>query len=152
MTESDNADVWSAVDRYFGDVLIPRDAVLEAALGASDAAGLPPHQVSALQGKLLQLVAQSRGAKRILEIGTLAGYSTIWLGRALPSGGRLVTLERNPRHAAVARENITRAGLASVVEVRVGAALESLAWHPPFHRAHREKSPPGGDGHSDRRG
>ncbi|MBT2873740.1 O-methyltransferase [Streptomyces cellulosae] len=122
------ARLWNAVDDYFTDQLLggdPDDA-LEAALRESDAAGLPPIAVSPLQGKLLQLLARLQGARRVLEIGTLGGYSTIWLGRALPADGRLVTLEYDPRHAEVAVRNIARAGLAEQVEVRVGPALESL--------------------------
>ncbi|MGA5709626.1 O-methyltransferase [Streptomyces cellulosae] len=122
------ARLWNAVDDYFAEQLLsgdPDDA-LEAALRESDAAGLPPIAVSPLQGKLLQLLARIQGARRVLEIGTLGGYSTIWLGRALPADGRLVTLEYDPRHAEVAVRNIARAGLAEQVEVRVGPALESL--------------------------
>jgi len=117
---------WTAVDRYITDLLVPSEPILDAALEASDAAGLPPHNVSPNQGKLLQLLAQIHGARSILEIGTLAGYSTIWLARALPPGGRLITLEANPKHAAVARANIERAGLATVVDIRVGRAIETL--------------------------
>jgi predicted O-methyltransferase YrrM len=121
-----NLDTWSAVDNYIGDNLIPADAALESALRASEAAGLPRINVTPNQGRLLQLLAQLHSAKNILEIGTLGGYSTIWLARALPAGGRLVTLEADPNHAAVARANITRAGLAKVVEIRVGKAIDSL--------------------------
>ena len=117
---------WTAVDQYIGDLLLPPDASLDAALQASVAAGLPQINVSPAQGKLLQLLAQLQGARTILEIGTLAGYSTIWLARALPSGGRLVTLEAEPKHAEVARANIARAGLAGVVDLRLGPALETL--------------------------
>jgi predicted O-methyltransferase YrrM len=117
---------WSAVDRYIDDLLLPPDPALDAALEASAAAGLPPHGVSPAQGKLLQLLALMQGARAILEIGTLGGYSTIWLARALPAGGRLITLEADPGYAAVARANIARAGLADVVEVRVGRALDTL--------------------------
>jgi predicted O-methyltransferase YrrM len=117
---------WSAVDRYLVDLLLPPDPALDAALEASAAAGLPPHGVSPAQGKLLQLLALMQGARAILEIGTLGGYSTIWLARALPAGGRLITLEADPGYAAVARANIARAGLADVVEVRVGRALDTL--------------------------
>jgi predicted O-methyltransferase YrrM len=114
------------VDRYVTDLLVRPDAALAAALEASAAAGLPPHDVSPPQGKLLELLARAIGARAILELGTLGGYSTIWLARALPPGGRLVTLEVEPRYAEVARANLARAGLAGVVEVRVGPALETL--------------------------
>jgi predicted O-methyltransferase YrrM len=117
---------WSAVDEYFTDLLVPSDPALEAALEASAAAGLPPHNVAPNQGRLLQLLAQMQGARTILEVGTLGGYSTIWLARALPPGGRLITLEADPRHADVAWSNITRAGLQDVVELRRGRALDTL--------------------------
>lgn len=128
---------WTAVDRYITDALVPADPALEAALQASEAAGLPPINVAPNQGKLLQLLARLRGAKAILEVGTLGGYSTIWLARALPAGGKLVSLELDPKHAAIARENVRRAGLAEVVEVRVGKALDLLPElareeRPPF--------------------
>ncbi|HEY2535827.1 MAG TPA: O-methyltransferase [Solirubrobacteraceae bacterium] len=121
---------WSAIDRYISDRLLPADPVLEAALADSDAAGLPPIAVTPNQGKLLELLARVQGARTILELGTLGGYSTIWLARALPAGGRLVTLEANPAFAEVARANIARAGVADAVELRVGAALETL---PELH-------------------
>lgn len=117
---------WAAVDRYITDVMVGSDAILDAALAASAAAGLPSINVTPPQGKLLALLARARGARTILEIGTLGGYGTIWLARALPAGGRLITLEVNPKHAEVARENLTRAGVGAVVEVRVGRALETL--------------------------
>jgi predicted O-methyltransferase YrrM len=117
---------WNAVDAWWERQLLPPDPVLDAALADARAAGLPPADVSPSQGRLLQLLARSHGARRILELGTLAGYSTIWLARALPAGGRLVTLERDPAHAAVARANLARAGLADRVDVRVGPALETL--------------------------
>jgi predicted O-methyltransferase YrrM len=117
---------WTAVDNYFTGLLVPPDPVLDSAVEASDAAGLPAHQVAPNEGKLLMLLAQLTGARRILEIGTLGGYSTIWLARALPRDGRLITLEYDPKHAEVARSNFARAGLAEVIEVRVGAALDSL--------------------------
>jgi predicted O-methyltransferase YrrM len=123
MSES---QVWDAVDAYFTEHLSPDDEVTAAALRESEAAGLPPIGVTANQGKLLQLLAQVQGARGILEIGTLGGYSTIWLARALPPEGRLISLEYSPRHAEVARRNIARAGLDGQVEVRVGPALESL--------------------------
>ncbi|MEU8732012.1 MULTISPECIES: O-methyltransferase [Streptomyces] len=118
--------LWDEVDGYFVSHLAPDDEALAAARRESDAAGLPPVNVTANQGKLLQLLARIQGARTILEIGTLGGYSTIWLARALPADGRLVTLEYNARHAEVATRNIARAGLDALVEVRVGAALESL--------------------------
>ncbi|MFF6823084.1 class I SAM-dependent methyltransferase [Streptomyces longwoodensis] len=123
MSES---QVWDAVDAYFIEHLSPDDEVTAAALRESEAAGLPPIGVTANQGKLLQLLAQVQGARGILEIGTLGGYSTIWLARALPPEGRLISLEYSPRHAEVARRNLARAGLDGQVEVRVGPALESL--------------------------
>lgn len=121
-----NQATWSAVDAYFTERLVPSDAALDAALRDSAAAGLPPHNVAPNQGKLLQILASMQGARTILEIGTLGGYSTIWLARALPPGGRVVTLEANPTHAAVAQKNIARAGLADVVDIRVGKAIETL--------------------------
>ncbi|OZM71698.1 methyltransferase [Amycolatopsis antarctica] len=125
--EQDSAQqTWTAVDRYFTDWLIGNDPELDAAMEASDAAGLPPIAVTPSQGKLLHLLARSCHARRILEIGTLGGYSTIWLARALPSDGRLVTLESEPAHARVARANLERAGVAHLVDVRVGKALETL--------------------------
>ena len=118
---------WTRVDEYVNQLLLPSDAVLEAALAAGHAAGLPAINVAPNQGKLLSLLAQIQGASRILEVGTLAGYSTIWLARALPKSGRLVTLELDPNHAEVARSNIERAGLTAQVELRVGRAIDSLA-------------------------
>ncbi|RRQ81196.1 methyltransferase [Streptomyces griseofuscus] len=118
--------LWDDVDDYFINTLSPDDEALRAALRENDAAGLPPIGVTAAQGKLLQLLAQVQGARAILEIGTLGGYSTIWLARALPEDGRLVTLEYSARHAEVATRNIARAGLDRVAQVRVGPALESL--------------------------
>ncbi len=117
---------WTAVDGYLADLLVPPDAALEAALRDSDAAGLPAIQVSPVQGKLLMVLARSVGARRILEIGTLGGYSTIWLARALPADGRLITLEAMPLHAKVAQANLARAGLAQLVEIRLGKAAETL--------------------------
>jgi predicted O-methyltransferase YrrM len=117
---------WTQVDQYFTDLLVRPDPMLDAALEASDAAGLPQIQVAPNQGKLLMLLAQAQGARRILEIGTLGGYSTIWLARALPADGRLISLEAVPTHAKVARANIERAGCADRVEVRLGRALETL--------------------------
>ena len=118
--------LWTLVDRHITDRLVPADPVLKAALAASAAAGLPEIQVAPNQGKLLALLAQLQGASAILEIGTLGGYSTIWLARALPTDGQLVTLEADPRHAEVARANLAAAGLAEVVEVLVGPALDTL--------------------------
>lgn len=117
---------WAAVDDYITERLVPPDPALAAALAASAAAGLPPIAVAPNQGKLLHLLARLMGARRILELGTLGGYSTIWLARALPADGRLITLEADPRHAEVARANLANAGLAAVAEVRVGRALELL--------------------------
>lgn len=119
-------ETWTAVDAYLGSLFLPSDAPLEEALRASAEAGLPPINVSPLQGKLLFLLAKAQQATRILEIGTLGGYSTIWLARAVPPGGQLISLELNPTHAAVARRNVARAGLAEVVEIRLGPAQESL--------------------------
>ncbi|MEP0841262.1 MAG: O-methyltransferase, partial [Phycisphaerae bacterium] len=121
-----NQDQWTAVDRYFNELLVRPEPALDAALAESAAAGLPAISVSPPQGKLLWLIARAQGARRILEIGTLGGYSTIWLARALPEGGRLITLEADPRHAEVAKANLARAGLNGVVEVRLGRALDTL--------------------------
>src|SRR5262245_6889395 len=117
---------WTAVDAYITDLLVSSDSALDAALEASAAASLPSINVTPNQGKLLQLLAQACGARKILELGTLGGYSTIWLARALPADGRLITLEYDPKHAEVAQSNITRAGLDQIVEVKVGLALDSL--------------------------
>jgi predicted O-methyltransferase YrrM len=117
---------WTAVDRYLDALLVGPDAVLEAALRASAEAGLPAINVAPTQGKLLNLLARVRGARAILEIGTLGGYSTIWLARAVPTDGHLVTLEIDAKHAEVARANIERAGLSQRVKVRLGRALDSL--------------------------
>jgi predicted O-methyltransferase YrrM len=119
-------DRWTEVDKYLADRLLPADPALDEALRASAAAGLPPHDVSPLQGALLELLARIQQARTILEIGTLGGYSTIRLARALPAGGRLVTLEADPAYADVARANLARAGLADVVEVVTGRALDTL--------------------------
>jgi predicted O-methyltransferase YrrM len=119
-------ETWSSVDEYLTKLLIPADAALAATQRAAEEAGLPAISVSAPQGKFLHLLARIAGARRILEIGTLAGYSTIWLARALPAGGRLVSLEFDPKHAAVAKANVERAGLAAVVDIRVGRAIDAL--------------------------
>lgn len=119
-------DIWTAVDGYIADRLIPSGPELESARRESESAGLPAIQVASNQGKLLQLLAQAIGARRILEIGTLGGYSTIWLAGALPADGRLISLEAVPKHAEVARANLIRAGLNAMVEVRVGRAIDSL--------------------------
>jgi predicted O-methyltransferase YrrM len=119
-------DLWTAVDSYITDLFVGADLALEAALQASKAAGLPAIAVSPNEGKLLMLLARAIAARRILEIGTLGGYSSIWLARALPEGGRLVTLEMEERHAKVARANIARAGLSDRVDIRVGRALDTL--------------------------
>ena len=119
-------DTWAAVDNYFGTLLAPNDPALAHALQSSCAAGLPQIQVSPLQGKLLHLFARMIPARNILEIGTLGGYSTIWMARALPEDGRLITLEADKKHADVARENFSRAGVASKVELRLGKALDTL--------------------------
>jgi len=120
-------DPWAAVDAYFEEKLLPADPILKEALRASAAAGLPDIQVSPSQGMLLHLLAKAQGSRRILEVGTLGGYSTIWLARALPTDGRLVTLELNPAHAEVARANLARAGLQEKVDLRLGPALDSFS-------------------------
>jgi predicted O-methyltransferase YrrM len=118
--------LWTDVDRYIDAHLVPADPMLDAALDAAATAGLPPISVSPSQGKLLAVLARSIRATRVLEIGTLAGYSTIWLARALPSDGTVVTLEYDPTHAAVARANFSRAGLGDRIDLRVGRAIETL--------------------------
>lgn len=120
-------ETWAAVDAHLVELFVPHDAALEQALARSAEAGLPPIQVSPTQGKLLWLLARAAGARTILEIGTLGGYSTIWLARALPADGRLITLEIEPDRAEVARRNLAGAGLDHLVEVRVGAALSTMA-------------------------
>jgi predicted O-methyltransferase YrrM len=117
---------WEAIDNYIAENFLDDDPALDAALQASEAAGMPAIQVAPLQGKLLMMLAASMGARNILEIGTLGGYSTIWLARGLAEGGRLITLDQNPDYAAVARSNIAHAGLTDRVEVRVGTALGTL--------------------------
>jgi predicted O-methyltransferase YrrM len=121
-----NEELWIEADGYINDLLVPSDPALEAALRDSESAGLPRINVSPAQGKFLHLLARAVGARRILEIGTLGGYSAIWLARALPAGGRLITLEAEAKHAEIARSNIARAGLSGVVEVRLGRAVETL--------------------------
>lgn len=119
-------DRWSAVDGYIAERLLPPDPILDAALARNAAAGLPAIDVSPAQGKLLHLLARMSGARRILEIGTLGGYSTLWLARALPPAGIVVTLEAEPRHAEVARANFAAAGLSERIDLRLGAALDTL--------------------------
>jgi predicted O-methyltransferase YrrM len=119
-------DRWAAVDEFVGATIAPDDDVLRRSVERCDAAGLPAIQVSPPQGKLLDLLARSIGARTVLEFGTLGAYSTIWIGRALPDDGRLITLEADPAHADVARENIAEAGLSDLVDLRVGPALETL--------------------------
>jgi predicted O-methyltransferase YrrM len=128
---------WSAVDQFLCASLIPRDDLLEAVIAGSAAAGLPAIHVSPNLGRLLHLLVKMQGARHVLEIGTLAGYSTIWMARALPEGGQLITLEADSRHAEIAQANLTRAGLADRVSVRVGRAIETLptiagSGAPPF--------------------
>jgi predicted O-methyltransferase YrrM len=118
---------WTLVDDYLNSMLMETDPALDAAVEASAAAGLPPIQVPSNQGKLLHLIAKASGARKILEIGTLGGYSTIWLAGALPKDGKLITLELEPRHAEVARANFARAGLEHLIELRLGPALKSLS-------------------------
>ncbi len=119
-------DVWEAVDKYLDETLTPRDSTLDDALAECAAADMPAIQVSSVQGKLLHLLARIMGAHNILEIGTLGGYSTIWMARALPEGGRIITLEADPKHADVARKNFARAGVEGKVELRLGKALDTL--------------------------
>jgi predicted O-methyltransferase YrrM len=122
-----NQELWTKVDTYITDSLHPHDAVLDNALQNSEAAGLPTIAVAPTQGKFLHLLARMQRAKRILEIGTLGGYSTIWLARALPADGKLITLEFDPKHFKVASANIAMAGLNSIVELKLGPAADSLA-------------------------
>lgn len=126
------SNTWSEVDRYFADLFVPADTALEAALADSAAAGLPAINVAPVQGKLLYLLARSHRVRTVLEIGTLGGYSTIWLARALPDDGRVVTLEIDPKHAAVAQQNFDRAGVSGKIDLRVGSAHETL---PQLHAA-----------------
>lgn len=119
-------EVWSAVDNYFAAMFAPEDSALTAALDSIVAAGMPSISVSAMQGKLLHTLVRSHNARRILEIGTLGAYSTIWMARALPADGRIITLEIDPKHAEVARANLARAGLSQKAEIRLGAAIQTL--------------------------
>jgi predicted O-methyltransferase YrrM len=121
-----NQKVWAAVEQYLDKMLIAPDPALKESLAAAAKAKLPAIQVSSVQGKMLHLMALMIGARKILEIGTLGGYSTIWMARALPEGGRLITLEADPKHADVARRNFARAGVESRVELRLGKALDTL--------------------------
>jgi len=118
--------LWNEVDQYLDDTLVQQDAALAEALASSDAAGLPSISVAPSHGKFLHLLARIQGARRILEIGTLGGYSTIWLARALPPDGRLITLEYDSKHADVASANLARAGVADKVDIRIGRALDTL--------------------------
>jgi predicted O-methyltransferase YrrM len=124
--QAQNQALWTAVDHYLAQTLIPADPILDATLAANAAAELPAIDVAPNQGKLLHILARLANAQRILEIGTLGGYSTIWLARALPPNGHLITCEFEPRHATVARANLTRAGLAHLVDIRIGRAEDSL--------------------------
>jgi predicted O-methyltransferase YrrM len=119
-------ELWTSVDNYISDLFVPFDPVMQEVLATSEAAGLPSISVAPNEGKLLMLLAQISGARKILEIGALGGYSTIWLARGMASGGTLVTLEASAKHAEIARINIARAGLTDVIEVRVGSALDTL--------------------------
>ena len=121
-----NESLWESVDDYLGQVLVQEDDGQRSVHDANAAAGLPAIDVSPVQGKLLHLIARIAGARNVLEIGTLGGYSTIWLARAVGPGGRVVTLEYEPRHAVVARSNLERAGVGELVDIRVGAALDTL--------------------------
>lgn len=123
---SEDAELWKSVDRYITDQLLASDPVLDETVATNAAAGLPAIDVAPNQGKLLHLLARIMGARKVLEIGTLGGYSTIWLARALPEGGRLITLEADAKHADVARGNIAQAGLDRIVTLRLGAALDTL--------------------------
>jgi predicted O-methyltransferase YrrM len=122
-----NESTWTEVDAYIGETLTPDDEALQGALEAARDAGLPQIQVSPPQGRLLEMMIRLQGSRKVLEFGTLGGYSTIWMARALPSGGRLVTLEADPAYAKVAKETFERVGLAAAIDVRIGPALESLA-------------------------
>jgi predicted O-methyltransferase YrrM len=150
MKRLETDELWTAVDDYFASNLVPPDEALEAALQASVAAGLPAINVAANQGRLLMILARAMGARRILEIGTLGGYSTIWLARGLAPDGRLISLEANPDYAEIARANIARAGLAETVEVRVGRAqdtLPALSAETPFDLIFIDADKPGTPGY-----
>ncbi len=134
--EKPGNELFTAVDAYIAENLIPADPALDEALKTNSEASLPAIDVSPAQGKFLHLIAKIKGARRILEVGTLGGYSTIWLARALPRDGKIVTLELKPEHAEIAAKNIARAGLTPLVEQRIGPALESLA------QLHAEKAEP----------
>jgi predicted O-methyltransferase YrrM len=121
-----NQDQWTAVDAYLNEIFVGSDESLESALSHSAEAGLPAIAVSPTQGKFLMMLARIEGARRILEVGTLGGYSTIWLAKALPADGRIITIESEPKHAEVARENIAAAGFGEMVDVRLGKALDVL--------------------------
>lgn len=132
-----NQEQWTAVDRYFDDLFVPIDPVLSAVLESSADAGLPPHHIAPTQGKFLAILAQLTGARTVLEIGTLGGYSTVWLARALPEGGKVVTLESAEHHAQVAHANFALADLTHMVDLRIGPAIDTLSslvaeGHPPF--------------------
>jgi predicted O-methyltransferase YrrM len=150
MKRLETSELWTKIDDYLADGLIANDDALDFALKASEAAGLPTINVTPNQGKLLMLLARAMGARRILEIGTLGGYSTIWLARGLGPVGRLITIEANPDHATLARANISRAGLARQVEVRVGRAqdlLPTLASEGPFDLVFIDADKPGTPGY-----
>jgi predicted O-methyltransferase YrrM len=150
MKRLETDELWTAVDSYLQDCLVPGDEALDAALAASEKAGLPQINVAPNQGKLLMLLARAIGARRILEVGTLGGYSTIWLARGLSTHGRLITLEANPEYAEIARGNIARAGLAGQVEVRIGRAqdtLPGLASEAPFDLIFIDADKPGTPGY-----
>jgi len=119
-----NLETWSRVDNYLSDLLIENDPILDEVLVSSTKAGLPPHNVSPLQGKFLYLLTQIRGAKSILEIGTLGAYSSIWFARALPESGKIITIEADPSHADVAKLNIQRSGLSRKIDLRIGKAID----------------------------
>jgi predicted O-methyltransferase YrrM len=150
MKRLETDELWTAIDAYLQDCLVPGDEAIDAALAASEEAGLPQINVAPNQGKLLMLLARATGARRILEVGTLGGYSTIWLARGLPADGRLITLEANPEYAEIARGNIARAGLAAQVEVRIGRAqdtLPGLTSEAPFDLIFIDADKPGTPGY-----